>query len=479
MADFPMQLAQLIAQSKQSQFPMGQQQRPMELSQIQNVKPGWGPVGAAFGKGVGDYVNDTFLKAEKNKYMVENDPIEIEKRASQFAEVFNNMTPEEQDKVEKMLNSTPQGLKMRDKFKKYAKYLFVDYPEEVEGQAGISSPHPKAGWTRPVQLMKTEAQQKALALQGMPQDKRNENLFAGEAAQQASAGLHRAQTEGYPRVLAADERRAAASETQAKAAVEQNRQQAEQHGFERVTKVKSQELEEKKFDLEKQVSKAQIDYYKARDTYLRAKAAEAGKMDPAKARIMLAEKAAVDKQVGSILNQFNKIRLDLANNATTADEVNNQLVPSSIEAAMQMKAIDPTHPAAIGVFEQGAEILVSEWHKFNESIKGKNLFFWQKQPEMDPKWGNMAAQLLHNWGTRIGTKEDLDAFLDTYERVGSLYWKQLYPEAKDPKDARRIIDSKIKVYKERGTKALIKERLKQDLEQNSLRTESYDFGGAE
>lgn len=370
---------------------------------------GWGPVGEAFGKGAGDFINETVLKAAKNKYAMENDPMEIEKRATQLFNVYQQAGPEEQKKIEWMLNNTPEGLKWRDKIKKHAGYLLTPYPDTLE-ESG--SPHPKAGQFSFTKVQPDEKMQRARALSAMPQQQREGVMFAQEAQQQgaaqhsmAEAAKAKLETQQLPEKLALD------------------RQQMELNARRTAAEERQVAVMEERMKIEKAQSPSIIAAHMADAAYKRAHADSLLKNgDPEAARVALQN----ERERQQLLNTAYGKHQDFLKNVMSGNFTPKQKVQyslaSTVKTAGEMKTIDPTNPTAIGMFRNAAQDILNSYRDYR--IK------YQKDSNttIDPEMAARANDLITSWGNNLGSTSEFDEFLRVRKDLMRSYWRQFYPD---------------------------------------------------
>lgn len=399
MADYTQTLAQLLATNKQANAASINNPRVDQLGWANGQQnAGYGPVGEAFGKGVGDYVKETYVQAQKNRYMMENDPIEIEKRAEKFYQTYNNLDTAEQDKVDKWLNEDPQGLKWLDKLNKHASWMMTKVPL---GEGQILKPgqaNDDVQIYRPLRTLDSAEKMKNKALAAMPEAQRNPLLMSAENKDMAQAANLKSETEMRPRIVAADESRAAADSLHAKTAASIAPSQIAQN-------------------------RAQAGYYNRMPT---------ARQDPVGTKLKL--QAYVDRN-NEIKLTNDALRVTLAQNKvmptdTAATRANKEAANTraTIEAATKIAAIDPLNGLALGSFRSAYSSIYGRRDK-GEAAK-------------DNAW--LAATLLNSWGKQISTQQSYRDYFIATQKLMTKYWKEFYPEAKSFKEAETLINTHLK-----------------------------------
>lgn len=384
MSDYIQTLAQLLAQQQH----MGTQQvSSPQVSQLGwangAANQGYGQLGEAFGKGVGDYVNSTYVDAQKKQYAMENDPIEIQKRAAKFYGIYNNMPSAEQDKVDKWLNETPEGLKWLDKLNKHAGYLMTKVPlSEADSKLPPGVAVDDRQIYRPLRTLQSEDAMKSQARAAMTPEQRNASLFAQEHATTANAA-------------------AATSNAEA------NRLQAE--GQRQL--IPSQIAE----------NKAKAGYY-GRVPVVRPN--QAGTADTYGLRVRLEEHRARIGEARKVEENLNAKLNNLMKDDSILDKEGHAL-QYRIEAAGELRRLNPLGDRSLSLYESAAQRLLTQ--RDSENVKVRQ------------KAGVQAKQLLSDWARGISTTKSLQLYRRTAASLVPFYSAQMFPEAKTTEDQKAAV----------------------------------------
>jgi hypothetical protein len=402
-ADFPVQLAQIIASARQSQQPfnIGQAQ-PARIGELQNMSGGGGAIGEQFGKGAGDYLQQTLVEAQKKKYMEENDPQIMNERTLKFVEAYQKMTPAERENIKKASHINPQAYSMLVRMSKARPELF-----DV-----VKNPEPgKPDEVYPRSFTMPEAQQKAEALGGMLPADRNKTMFAQE-------NLQGAQAAAVPIQAAAQTAQAAAATKQAS-------------------------LEEARNPSTIAMQKAHAWYYY-------------NGMKNARDAQTLEDLKAANKQIQTILATTETNYFKLKSNPQTSAAADELLIRNALEAGGKIKQIDPDDPVGPALYKQAVDHLVQKTQTALVAAQKYNKLspFWgrvgaSKPQPLDPKWGQAATMVIDRWEKDISSVAELKLFTDSYVNLARHYWEDFYPDAKTPEEATKIIQKEILNLKER------------------------------
>lgn len=441
MADYIQTLAQLLANNKQANVSQINNPSVSQLGWANGVQnQGYGPVGEAFGKGVGDYVKDTYVQAKKNEYMQENDPIEIQKRADKFYETYNNLDEKEQDQVDKWLNEDPQGLKWLDKLNKHASYIMTKVPLPEGAILKPGQANDDVQWYRPLRTLDSEAKMKSKALAGMAPEQRNANLFAPEALQQAqtaaapiAAAAHKASAEASTRNAAVNERQVAVQE---------------------------------------KALPTDIDYKKA----LAWRALHPiTNQQPIGLRVSMELYKQQQAQLGEVSKNYRAL-VAKVNSSTGAPETKErELNAAGIDYASQVSALDPLNPSGVDTYNSIATKLANRQNK--------------DRPLARKEDANLAKTLLDTWKHQIYGVKSLKAYYDASRRLKWKYQDAFYGEDTTPesrkemylRDMNQLVDQKTKTFKPEiyfGVKQE-EDKLREQKDQLFKYTESITMPGGE
>lgn len=379
-------LAQILAANKQANTQqIGNPQAGQMGFQTGTIDQGYGAVGEAFGKGASDYINQTMVQAQKNKYMQENDPIEIEKRAAKFYDVYNNLPVAEQDKVDKWLNETPDGLKWLDKLNKNAGHLMTKVPLPKDYVAKPGEAPDDITWYRPLRTIKTVDQQRNESTMGMDPAKRENILHAPQIAQLAEAGYNNQRTALAPQEVANQGLGAQAQMTNALA----NQQQVNQQG--------------QLLPYQKKTEEARASYYSER-----AKVATAAG-DPVGAKLAVQDQMTKRAELKEAADNYQK-NVD-AISKLGPNERKYQSRINNASYASQVVARDPLSMLPVNLFAQ----------TMNE-ISGDN----QGSDDSLAKNYQMGLNILDMWEANVNSFKSYQALYKAKEKFLYRYYKQRY-----------------------------------------------------
>lgn len=449
MDNFTQNMATMLAQARVTNAGRNVQ-NPM-VSQIQggiNIQPGYGSWGDAFGKGMTDYLEKTVIEAEKQKYLEENDPVRMQKKAEQAFSTYQSMPENEQAKYDQWLNNTPEGLRLMAKMQKVAPHLFTKEPlpagadgKPKELPPGASQEE-KQVW-RFMRVTPSFEQQKFNAMQTISPTDRAKLTLAGPLAQQAQgehltaeAALSRAKvpTEQAHAELLKAQTTAVPLQTQATL---MNAEAAKEGAAAHTTQAKTAQM----------IAPSTIAMHLANAYYHRKMADMKGNMSPEEKAFLLQEWRMKGQRIGHILDNYEKENAKLSTNTIAATRKDELRFGNIIQSASQVKQEDPDHPVGRGLYKQGVNILMKKWNDWQDSVKTWNkggLFGIRtgSAPELDPKWISGATMLLDGWAKNIGSKAELEEYLTAYDDIKRHYWKQL-TGAKNVAEAREQIDREM------------------------------------
>lgn len=433
MSDYVTTLANILAQSKQ----IGSQ--PLQnpgVSQLMHpsgtTTEGYGQIGQAFGKGIGDYAQETYVQAQKNKYMMENDPLEIEKRGTKFYQEYNNLSPAEQDKVDNWLNHDAEGLKWLAKLQKTTPWMITKVPYEGEIPKGKSAD--EVTMYRPMRTIPDEQKMKNMDLARMTPGDRTAHWTAGSQKDLAEANA-------IPGKLANDQQAVKAAMIQAEA-----------------TRTKA--------ETDKALMPAQADYYGAQADWARRRQPP---VNPAGQKMMLAQYAVAQDEI-KLANDTLRTSIQNINGDNSILDKVGEKRKATLATAEHIRAIDPLNGYSTGLFTSAANSLGVIPEKASERAK-QNM-------------GAQAEDVLERWGGNITSFKDYKSYWESYKRLKSVHWRYFYPEAKSREDAqkqylwpelKRMSDPNL-VRQIEMEEAREKAKKKQ-LFSTVLQSETYGYGG--
>jgi len=353
---------------------------------------GYGPVGEAFGKGVGDYINQTMVQAQKNKYMQENDPIEIEKRAERFYGIYNNMPSQEQDKVDKWLNETPEGLKWLDRLNKHAGHLMTKVPLPKDYVAKPGEAPDDITWYRPLRTIQTKEQQQNALTPTLPPDQRENILFADQIAKLKEAKLREAQAINEPTTGAAQKLGAEAQMLNAQA----NQSQA----------AAANEM----LPLQKETERAKLAAEKARLEAMKARAAK----DPAGVKLIIEQNKARQAALKIAGENFRETEKSLQK-LYSGDAQTKKNWENKAGYAEAIAAYDPLNPQAINLYAGTMQDISS---KSDQSNAAENY--------------RMGLNVLNSWEANVNTYKSFKALWEAKNKFLQKYWQYKYPDMSMP-----------------------------------------------
>lgn len=376
MADTVQTLAQILADSRAANNPQVSNPQVGQLGFPQGrVSENGGALGAQLGAGAGDYIKETYVKAQKNKYLLENDPIEIEKRAEKFYSLYSNLSTQEQDQVDKWLNEDPQGLKWLDKLNKHAPYLMTKVPLSKDFVLANGQAADDVTWYRPLRTIQDPDKQKGAALARMSPTERNNTLFASENKDRVVA-------ENVPQQIRNDTTTANASAMNARAnaamvpsQIDVNRSIAGRND----RYAPSTNAVGMKLRLQEHMDQqAQVKYIN--DQYKSEVAAETKRQD-----------------IGPVAKDF---------------AINGK----AIATATQLQDVDPLNPMSNGMFRSAAARLKQHAKSKNESTREQAFI--------------QAKALLESWGANIRTRQGYRDYFLAVKELKWAYKDYFYPGAK-------------------------------------------------
>jgi hypothetical protein len=407
MADYTQTLAQLLASNKQANVSQINNPSVSQLGWANGTQnQGYGQIGEAFGKGVGDYVKDTVVQAKKNEYMIENDPIEIEKRAEKFYQVYNNLDEKEQNQVDKWLNEDPQGLKWLDKLNKYASYMMTKVPLPEGTILKPGQANDDVQWYRPLRTLDSAEKMKSKALAAMPEAQRNPLVLADEK-------LKLEQAIGEPTRVAATKAQGEASTINANAnALQAKTQAAESPGVIALNKAREWRLMHPVVNTQPIGLKVSMELYKQQQA-----------------------------QLGEVSKNYRAL-VAKVNSATGAPEIKErELNAAGIDYASQVSALDPLNPSGVDTYSSIATKLANR----------KNI----DRPLAREADATLAKTLLDTWKHQIYGVKSLQAYYDACRKLKWKYQNEFYgadtsPEARKElylKDMNQLVDPKTRTFR--------------------------------
>jgi hypothetical protein len=447
MADFPVQLAQLIAQNRATQQPHQIQQPSVpQLNALSATGVGWGPVGEQFGKGVGDYIKSTYAQAQKNKYLQANDPIEIQKRAKQMFDLYQTLGPEEQKRMDDWFNNTAEGLSELKRFQSAAPGLMTKEPRPEGEILPPGASRDDREMVRFIRVPPSEASQKAQALYSMrgqappqapimqppgapiqpradlaiqpqappqgqaPMDLRNQLLFSKENVEraqvpyyQSGTALHEAQTadtlastKERPQRLDLARREVVAREIDSRASLLRAKTDAGTAG-----------------------SIREMNFQHAR--YFKALADNKG-MDPA---LTLQAKLETQKEIGKLISQYGDHLTKYTLNPNASTQENALLIRDSLNTAALIKSMDPEHPGAPTIFNNAKRGLLTFVADYRKRSKAGSLS--DSLNHTFDQNGTLARELVDAWSSKIATPQEALLFAETYKALAENFWEQMLP----------------------------------------------------
>jgi hypothetical protein len=428
--DFPVQLAQLIAQNRQTQAQPIRQPQVQQLNPMQSTSVGWGPVGEAFGKGAGDYINQTYVQAEKNKYMQENDPIEIQKRAEKAFALYSNLSPAEQTKIDKWMNETPEGLKWLQKIQKSASHLLTKEPrpESELLPPGVSKDDREM--VRFMRVTPDEKRQKDFALAAMsnapqgaqaapqPPVVQPQGAFIqpnmGLAPKQQTMGQIFPGAQGGVNPYLFPEATAHIADARYKDAL------TTELPFTRSIHQQTADASTSNAASAASEAKSKADMVKDTNAYHRALAAQAlthaqkvrseiGKMSPEDKAFLLQAEANKNKNIQTELDKSLIAKTSILQNNNTAFQAGPLLIENDLQAGAAIARIDPKNPLSLSMFDNASRTLTN----LVKEHDGKRTWTGKRQP-LSPKILNLYEDVLGAWDQLAKTPQSLAAFAPRY-----------------------------------------------------------------
>jgi hypothetical protein len=459
---FPQQLAQLIAQNRPN-FQVQQPQVQSLPSLVQGGAPGQlDPLGAAFGKGIGTALQDTIGATEKQKWLQENDPLEIEKRAVEFVEAYNKLDDTSQAQVLKQAMSDPKGYSKLARFAKSRPELFDKVADPIPGQ-------PDKYYPRKFALNKADIEARDLAR--MPQTDRIADMRAVPNLQRAqtvesgaTAALRGAQTTDIPlnrqaenRKVVADEMTAEANQTKAGADMAQVNQAGRME------------------DVNKREKEAHI-------KTLEAQARAADRRDPELAKLTIQlerEKNAlrVDKEKDrrSIVGKYMESRQSIEKSVGDLEMKLPQFVSNATSTARLLKGNDPGDPAGTQLLLSATDLLTrAALNPKTGGIAGTadeysiiKPWTYFKTPKwvINPQNLGLAKEILSSMGSPEDAQsvKDLQDHLEIFRKITGTFWPSLpdlvpgIGSPKTPEEAQKLIDGIVKkVMKDESLRLMLR-----------------------
>uniref|UniRef100_A0A6M3IPY0 Uncharacterized protein n=1 Tax=viral metagenome TaxID=1070528 RepID=A0A6M3IPY0_9ZZZZ len=182
MPSYSSSLANMYTNAR-PQFQM-QQIRPPQMPNTGTYEEGYGRVGEALGKGIGDSIQKAYIdpriQAKQNQYLMENDPASQLQQMNQARELFNSMPSDLRERVKKNPGFQAKLTKWRTQFPAQAA-IYAD-------DSGALTFATKA---------QTATQMRDEALGVMPPEKRGQMLFAGEEQKIEQAKTSKTERQRY------------------------------------------------------------------------------------------------------------------------------------------------------------------------------------------------------------------------------------------------------------------------------------------
>lgn len=454
--DFPVQLAQLVAQSRMNNMPTIRQPNPGEMRPSYAGSEGWGPTGQAFGKGIGDYLQSTVVETNKKKYMEENDPQLLRQQATDFAKAYQEMTKEQREMIKKSAHTNPEAYMKLTKFAKAAPELY----NIVKNDPGVPD------YIVPIEFVPSKTRMEAETYAGMPQKERGELLTAGPRSQLATAGHQgalqkqtEAQTAEMPRRLSMEEEKL--SNERARLGIDERRATADE--LVAASHLAQADMARQMQSVNKRAKEAEIRYHDAQ-----ARAAD--RKDP---NLIMIEREKLQfereqqQYKRSIIQKYEDT--DKALMTKTDIDPEEKLayrVKAATDTARLLKSTLQEDPTAVMILATAADTLIRESMTANGSVKSipehQFILSKSKTQQLDPLRVSLARSILAAQSMDPRSILEMNQMLDTYERLASTFWAELVPEAGgDPKKAAQIIKSNVnRLRQEDGKRILLEQQAK-------------------
>ncbi len=399
--DYVQTLAQLMAISRNANTPRVNDPQAGQLTFPQgSTNQGYGTMGEQFGKGIGDYIKDTFVETQKKKYLQENDPIEIQKRAEKSFEIYQRLSPAEQTKMDNWLNNTAEGLRYLKQMQIAAPHLLTKVKKEY-GEAG-PPPGVTADDTDIVRFIRTtpsESLQKEQALMGMAPTDRQKMLFAKEDMERSSIPVHEAQAKAIP--IEAEATKSHAESARINAIVNQN---------------------ESPSRIFHNTALGRAALISANNARLRASGPNPEmvkwKRDLLKYNTSLELSAEKD---------FKDAYTKLSTSPVGSINKNKDLANLAVNRADQLKANIPHSMIAAGMYITGLNSILADAGKSREIKKGKAVV---KNMDEYNRQAAMGQEVLSRWSRSIGSIRELNMYKQACLDLWSKYPQYFYPGAK-------------------------------------------------
>lgn len=399
--NMPIQLAQIIAQARPQAMRLGGPGQV--LPPTGTTDQGYGPIGQAFGQGAGDFLKNTLVKQAEDTYNLENNPVELEKRAHLSWKMYQDMAPEERANYMATVQTDPKAMKLFSKFQKAAPYLFQK--DETTGNMRFSQqPYTKD------QLVQQELAAMAKAGGG----KLAETLFSKERLEGAQAEHARVTAQEEPKRTAVQERQVGASERQAGAA-------------------------EREVAAREALVPSAIQLHKAQAIAALRRSPEEAILGRMQLELMKEKRDQVKQLYGSAARLLDDTRKNLAGGKMSKAEAWVQDLGTLVSAGVQIQKVDPRAPESTAVFADAAKRLSMAYDSylgqyktlskkgfgvFGRGIGG--LYGWAPSPEIDPvQNGRLAFSVMDAW--QPTSSREWDVYISALQELGGRYGDKMFP----------------------------------------------------
>lgn len=420
MADYTQTLAQLLAQSRQGNSLVARDAQPTFAPYaVGSTNQGYGATGEAFGKGIGEYIKQTYVEAEKQRYLEENDPVRIQAKAEKDFNIYQSMSPSEQDQYDKWLNESPEGLRWLKQMQKAGQHLLTKVPMTTPGQTGQAPLPPGVSkddkeMVRFMRVLPSTERQKAILQQGLSPEQQQAMAFSKENKEIAEGGLATAQKTELPIRTGIMQKEADAAMMKAQA----DKDMVQVH---RDAEARHQSMVE----TDKREKTAHTSYLYA----MAERARVNNKTDELALKMDLARLKGVDDKINLLLKDDDNFKTKVITSNIASPQQDELLFNNDRKVASQIRSIDPGNPLVKMRLDNAAGMLVDKAEEHNRAVAKFKSSMWNRLPmvgapapgSLDPKWSGMASGLMREWKNNVTSYPEAEAMVNAYGKLMKYY----------------------------------------------------------
>jgi hypothetical protein len=302
------------------------------------------------------------------------------------------MPSQEQDKVDKWLNETPEGLKWLDRLNKHVGHLMTKVPLPKDYVAKPGEAPDDITWYRPLRTIQTKEQQQNAAIAQMDPAKRENVLFAQDIERLSNKGWLDAKTASEP--ITAEAQRVGAEAQMLNAQANQSQVAA------------ANEM----LPLQKETERARLEAEKARLEAMKARATK----DPAGVKLIIEQNKARQAALKIAGENFRETEKSLQK-LYSGDAQTKKNWENKAGYAEAIAAYDPLNPQAINLYAGTMQDISSKSDQANAAENYR-----------------MGLNVLNSWEANVNTYKSFKALWEAKNKFLQKYWRYKYPDMSMP-----------------------------------------------